>query len=111
MGGTASAGAAGFSFGGGVDQLGGAGGAPTASAGSPGLPATGGAPATGGSANVAGASTATGGSPGTVSEPANNDQSSGCSIGTRSSDARPLLAGLLGLFLLGRRRRRSRASS
>jgi len=109
-GGAATAGSGGIASGGtsGAGETGGASaGAPT-SVGSAGVSA-GGAIAVAGSPSVAGASPSTAGAGGAAAvEPASNDQSSGCSFGTRSTNAKPELAALLGLLLFGVRRRRAR---
>jgi hypothetical protein len=102
-GGEATGGTGGTGEGGGASA-----GAPT-SVGSAGISA-GGAVAVAGSPGAAGASASTGGAGGGAAVPASDDQSSGCSFGTRSSNARPELAALLGLLMLGVRRRRARAA-
>jgi hypothetical protein len=94
---------------GGAGEVGGASGGAPASAGGAGLSAAGGALAIAGSSSVAGASPSTGGS-GDAQGPASNDQSSGCSFGTRSERARPEFALLLGLLVFGGRRRRARVA-
>jgi MYXO-CTERM domain-containing protein len=132
----AAAGGAGGAGGGGGASSAGAGGSATAGSGGTSAAGgdTGGAPESGGSLGVAGASAgsagavvaaggavASAGSPsaagfspslagGAPVDTGSNDQSGGCSFGTRSSNAKPELAALLGLLLFGVRRRRARVA-
>jgi len=112
-GGAATAGAGGVATGGtgGAGEAGGASAGAPASAGGAGLSAGGASAGAGAPSAVgaAGASATTSGAGGLV-EPASNDQSSGCSFGTRSTNAKPELAALLGLLLFGARRRRARVA-
>jgi hypothetical protein len=116
--GSSGADAAGSDAGGAPGSSGGAGGA-TPSAGAPGsagAPAaagaatSAGAPGSAGAPAAAGASASAAGAQGTGTAPANEPDAGGCSLSPRSAGTRSSLAVLLGLLVLGRRRRARRAA-
>jgi hypothetical protein len=116
--GSSGANAAGSDAGGAPGSSGGAGGS-TPSAGGPGsagAPAaagaatSAGAPGTAGAPAAAGASASAAGAQGTGTAPASQPDEGGCSLSPRSAGSRSSLAVLLGLLVLGRRRRARRAA-
>jgi len=109
-----AAGASVAGSGGAPGSSGGTGGASGGSAPVGGASTSGGAPAAGGAPAVAGApgsssagKAAVAGAPGTPSSGDGAD-SGGCTMSKRGADSKPLLAALLGLLVLGRRRNRRR---